>query len=202
MASVPKATAYTFEDFCSLVREGQKADLIDGVIYMASPDNTEANDLFGWLLGLMKFFVAAKDLGKVYGSRVAFRLDDRNGPEPDVAFVRKDRLHLVQRGYVKGPPDLAVEIVSPESVDRDYEEKRRQYQEAGVTEYLIVDPMEQKVILLRLSPRGKYREVRPKRGEVHSEALPGFWLRPEWLWQDPLPNPLDVLMQLLSRAGD
>lgn len=202
MASVPKAKPYTFEDFCSLVREDQKADLIDGVIYMASPDNTEANDLFGWLLGLMKFFVAAKDLGKVFGSRVAFRLDDRNGPEQDVAFVRKDRFHLIQPGYVNGPPDLAVEIVSPESVDRDYEKKRRQYQEAGVTEYWIVDPMEQKVTLLRLSPRGKYREVRPKRGELHSEALPGFWLRPEWLWQDSLPNPLEVLTQLLSRAGE
>lgn len=202
MASVTATQTYSFDDFCTLVREDQKADLIDGVIYMTSPENTAANDLFGWLFGLMKFFVAAKDLGKVFGSRVAFRLDDRNGPEPDIAFVRKGRLHLVRRGYVKGPADLAVEIVSPESVERDYVKKRRQYQEAGFPEYWLVDPMKQKVTLLRLAPRGKYREVRPKRGECHSEALPGFWLRPEWLWQDPLPNPLDVLTQLLSRAGD
>jgi len=40
---------YTFDDFCEMVREDQKADLIDGVIYMASPENTEANDLFVWL---------------------------------------------------------------------------------------------------------------------------------------------------------
>jgi Uma2 family endonuclease len=202
MASVTATKTYSFDDFCTLVREDQKADLIDGVIYMTSPENTEANYLFGWLFGLMTFFVAAKDLGKVFGSWVAFRLDDRNGPEPDIAFVRKDRLHLVQRGYVKGPADLAVEIVSPESVERDYEKKRRQYQKAGFPEYWLVDPMKQKVTLLRLPPRGKYREVRPKRGELHSEALPGFWLRPEWLWQDPLPNPLEVLTQLLSRAGD
>jgi Uma2 family endonuclease len=202
MASVTGSKAYTFDDFCTLVREDQKADLIDGVIYMTSPENTEANDLFGWILGLMKFFVAARGLGKVFGSRVAFRLDDRNGPEPDVAFVRKDRLHLVRRGYVKGPADLAVEIVSPESVERDYVKKRRQYQEAGFPEYWIVDQMEQKVTLLRLSPRGTYREVRPRRGELHSEALPGFWLHPEWLWQDPLPNPLEILTQLLSRAVD
>ncbi|HJT78758.1 MAG TPA: Uma2 family endonuclease [Gemmataceae bacterium] len=199
MATAARTQLLTFTDFCVLTGD-RKADLIDGVIYMASPDNTEGNDLFGWLFSIMKFFVAARDLGKLYGSRVAFRLDDANGPEPDIAFVRKDRLHLVHRGFVQGPADLAVEIVSPESVDRDYIKKRRQYERAGFTEYWILDPLEQKVTLLRLSARGKYREVRPRRGELHSEALPGFWLRPEWLWQDPLPNPASIFAEVLSRS--
>src|SRR5262249_30797584 len=94
MSTVARSGTYTFEDFCLLVGEGQKADLIDGVIYMASPENTDANDLFVWLIRLMGDFVEVKELGKVYGSRVAFRLGEGQGPEPDIAFVRKDRLHL------------------------------------------------------------------------------------------------------------
>src|SRR5438132_61432 len=138
----------TFEDFCFLVKDDQKGDLIDGVVYLAPPETTDENDLFVWLICLIADFVDQKDLGKVYGSRVAFRLGEHQSPEPDIAFVRKDRLHLVQRGFVDGPPDLAVEIVSPESVERDYEKKRKQYQDAQVPEYWIVDEIEQKVTLL------------------------------------------------------
>ncbi len=188
----------TFEEFCFLVNDDRKADLIDGVIYMASPDNTDANDLSGWIYFVMRGFAKEKDLGKVYGSRVAFRLDEYQSPEPDIAFVRKDRLHLVRRGFVDGRPDLAVEIVSQESVERDYEDKRQQYQDAGVPEYWIVDEIEQRVTLLRLDPRGRYREVKPRKGELHSEVLPGFRLRPAWLWQTPLPSELEVLTQLLA----
>jgi Uma2 family endonuclease len=190
---------HTFEDFCLLVREDQKADLIDGVIYMASPENTDANKLFMWLGGLMNLFVEERELGAVFGERVALRLDDKNAPEPDIIFVRKGRLRHVERGHIDGPADLAVEIVSPESVERDYEKKRRQYEKAGIAEYWIVDEHEEKVMLLRLGPDGKYREVRPKKGELHSRALPGFWIRPEWLWQHPRPKLPAALKQLLDR---
>jgi len=98
----------TFEEFCDAVREDQKADLIDGVISMASPENTEANDLFCWLLALMEFFALETGAGRVFGSRVAFRLTPTNAPEPDIAFLRADQLQRVQRGRVDGPPDLAV----------------------------------------------------------------------------------------------
>src|SRR5262249_54557527 len=118
MATVTKDKLLSFEDFCVLVNDGKKADLLDGVIHMASPDNTDANELNAWLLALMLLFAQRKKLGKVYMSRVAFRLDDCNAPEPDIGFVRKARLKTVRRGQVDGPPDLAVEIVSPDSVDR------------------------------------------------------------------------------------
>jgi Uma2 family endonuclease len=198
MASVPKAKAYTFEDFCFLVREDQKADLIDGVIYMASPENIEANELFGWLFRLIGDFVEEKGLGRVFGSRVAFRLDDANAPEPDIAFVSQAHEDRIRRGRVEGAPDLAIEIVSPDSVDRDYEKKRALYQRAGAAEYWIIDELQETVTLLRLTGRGKYREVRPRKGALHSEVLPGFWLRPEWLWQDPRPRKNDVLAQILA----
>lgn len=68
---------HTFADFVEFVRDDQKADLLDGVIYLSSPDNTDANDLFVWLVAIIKGLVDARDLGVVYGSRVAFRITDR-----------------------------------------------------------------------------------------------------------------------------
>lgn len=198
MKLASRAGEYTFEDFREMVKDRQKADLISGVIFIASPDNTDANDLFMWLGSLMHDYVEVRDLGKIFGSRVAFRIDGYKGPEPDLGFVRKDRLHLVQRGFVDGPPDLAMEIVSPESVERDYERKRAQYEQAGISEYWIVDEDLKKVLLLRLDGKGAYREVRPRKGVLHSQVLEGFWLRIEWLWKETRPRKMDALAKILA----
>jgi Uma2 family endonuclease len=188
---------WTFHDFYEVLAEDEKADLIDGVIYMASPESWDNNHLFLWLAGLLGDYVAAKKLGEVVGSRVAFRLDDKGGPEPDVAFVRNARRNLVRNGYFDGPPDLAIEIVSPESVERDYEDKYTLYQSAGVTEYWIVDEYLNRITVYRLDQRGKYREVRPRGGEYHSQVIPGFRLRPEWLWKETRPAKAEILAELL-----
>jgi Uma2 family endonuclease len=196
MRRIPQAWAATFEEFCFLVKEDQKADLIDGVIYIASPESLAENELFGWLLCLFGCFIEEGDLGQLYGSRVAFRLGETQAPEPDLGFVRRDRLHLKRRNYIDGPPDLAVEIVAPDSIERDYRKKREQYRKARVPEYWIVDPMKQRVILLQLTKTRAYREVRPRKGVLRSHVLPGFWLRPAWLWQDPLPLQTTVLAEI------
>src|SRR5260221_10062840 len=183
--TVQRSGTVTFDEFCERVREDQKADLINGVIYMASPENTDANDLFMWLGGLVHLYVEETDFGEVYGSRVACRLDDENAPESDILFIRKDQLHRVKRGRIEGPADVAFEIVSPESVERDYEDKRKLYEKHRVQEYWIIDEEARKVTVYRLNARGKYVLVRPRHGELHSVALPGFWVRPDWLWQAP-----------------
>ncbi len=200
MSTANKTSFIDFDDFCALVREDQKADLIDGIIYMASPDNTDANRLNGWLYTLISIFARRMDLGEVFFSRVAFRLDSRNGPEPDIAFVRKDRLNLVKRGRVDGPPDLAVEIVSPDSVERDYGKKRDKYERFGIREYWIVDEVEERVTMLRLDAAGGYQEIRPEKGSLRSEVLPGFFLRPQWCWQRPLPDELELLQEMLKAS--
>jgi Uma2 family endonuclease len=201
MKTVSRTGPYTLKDFDAMVREDQKADLIDGVIYMASPENTEANDLFMWLSGLMHLYAEQTDFGKVYGSRVALRLDIQNSPEPDILFIKTENLGRVERGGIKGPADLAVEIVSPDSVERDYKKKRNQYQAAGIPEYWIVDEELPKVTLLRLGARKKYRESKPRKGVLTSEALTGFWLRPEWLFNQPRPKKMDVLQEILARPA-
>jgi Uma2 family endonuclease len=188
----------TFEDFCFLVKDKQKADLIDGVIYMASPDNLDAFRLSKWLMGLLDDFVIERELGEVFGIRVAFRLDEMNSPEPDIAFVEKDRLDLAKRGYFDGPPDFVIEIVSPESIERDYFKKKRQYEAYGVREYWIIDEMAEVVTAYRRNKRGKFKEVHSDDSLFRSEVVQGFWLDPKWLWQIPKPRKSFVLAKLLE----
>jgi len=183
----------TFDDFCWMVEDGEKADLINGAIYMASPDNLFANALCLWLSSLIALYISKNQLGRVFISRVAFRLDDLNCPEPDIAFLDKKHKNRLRKGHVLGAPNLAMEIVSPDSVERDYVTKQKLYEAAGVREYWIIDEFKKLVTLLRLDSRGKYREVRPQKGLLYSQVIKGFWLDPSWLWQEPLPDTLETL---------
>jgi Uma2 family endonuclease len=194
----------TFAEFMEIVREDQKADLIDGVIYMPSPENIEHNELLLWLANLLHPFIRGKDLGRLTAEKVSYRLSKTDAPEPDLAFVRTERLDIIRRGYVDGPPDLPVEIVSPDSAGRDYEDKRRLYERAGVREYWIIDSDEKTALFLLRTEDGNFVEA-PVEGHVfRSSVLPGFHLDVGWLWQRPLPDTLPIVHQLLvgtSSAG-
>jgi Uma2 family endonuclease len=199
VTTATKNQLYTFEEFCDLLQEGQKADLIDGIIYMASPDNVEHYSLYLWLSRLIADYLEdALIAGEIFGSRIAFRLGRTMGPEPDLGFVKGSRLHLVRKNYVDGPPDLAIEIVSPDSVERDYDSKRKQYEVAGVEEYWIIDPLKEKMTCFARSKNGKFKVVRAIGGKVVSKVVPGFWVRPEWFWQSPLPKKRGVLAEILK----
>ena len=50
----------------------------------------------------------------------------------------------------------------------------------------------------RLDSRGNYREIRPRKGVYRSAVIPGFWLRPEWLWSETRPAKAGVLSELLA----
>jgi Uma2 family endonuclease len=190
----------TVEQFCWLVPDGQKADLIDGVIYMASPDSRRANDLTGFVYRLLQDFLEARVTGgKVFFSRFACRLSDLRAPEPDVAYVRPERVELVEEDGMRGGPDIAVEVVSRESRHRDYDDKRRLYEEAGVPEYWIIDPVQQRVEFLVLQ-EGHYQLARLEENRLfRSRALPGFWIDVEWLLADPLPPATRCLEAILGK---
>lgn len=186
-----------FEDFLALIPDGEKADLLDGVIYVASPDNTDANDLAVWLCIILGGFIETKELGKLYVSRVAYRIGPKHGPEPDLGFVPKEIEDKRRRGYIDAPPALAVEIVSPDSVARDYVLKRAVYEKAGVQEYWILDPDEQRATFLFLK-EGRYEEVAPVEQIFSSAVLAGIHLDIRWLWAKPRPGAYQVLQQLLQ----
>jgi Uma2 family endonuclease len=193
------ADLVTVEEFYRLVPDGQKADLIDGVIYTASPDSLRANELTGLVFFLLKGFAESQRLGgEVLLHRYTFELSPVRAPEPDVAYVRADRLNLVAERAMHGAPDIAVEVVSRESRQRDYGEKRQLYEEAGVAEYWIIDPIQQRVEFLVLEA-GRYQIARLEENRrFRSRALPGFWIDVDWLLADPLPSDTRCLETLLA----
>lgn len=191
------AERVTVDEFYRLVPDGQKADLLDGIIYMPSPDTTD--ELTGFVRFLMQGYNAARRLGgQVRGSRFAFRLSRYRAPEPDVAYVRPQRTRLVGKKDMKGGPDAAVEVVSRDSRRRDYVDKKKASEEAAVGEYWIIAPLKRQVRFYRLVD-GRYQLVSLEGGHIfRSAVLPGFWLDVRWLWQDPLPNAYDCLQVILK----
>jgi Uma2 family endonuclease len=205
MAAIPPRMSdsdlVTVEEFYCLVPDGHKADLIDGVIYMASPDTRRSDRLGGLLKFLLQGYAEAKGLGEVYGSRFSFELGPLRAPEPDVAFVRTARLDLVDERRMVGGPDIAVEIVSRDSRQRDYGEKKQLYAEAGVSEYWIIDPLQQRCEFHRLHT-GRYALVPLEHNRLfRSAVLEGFWLDVEWLLAAPLPNAYEKLQEILAGPG-
>ena len=101
----------------------------------------------------------------------------------------------VKHTYLDGPADLAVEIMSPDSVKRDREEKFREYSKAGVREYWLIDPMRQEATFFELtSRRSTIEPIAVKDGLFRSRAVSGFYLRIAWLWEIPLT--MDALREL------
>ena len=79
-----------------------------------------------------------------------------------------------------------VEIISPESDERDRGEKFIENEAAGVREYWLIDPLREEAMFYQLTSLGRYRLVVPSpEGVYHSAVIAGLWLRVEWLWQRP-----------------
>ena len=198
---MPDSAGITVDEFYARIPDGQKADLIDGVIYVASPD-TRRNDVRASLLQtVLTVYAETKDLGETTGTRYAYRLSDTRAPEPDLAFVGRERVaHVLTDREGVGPPDVAVEIVSRDSRHRDYHDKFQLYQEAGVQEYWIIDPIQLRCSFYRLR-QGEYGPVALEDGHLfRSEAVPGFWLDVHWLLGAQVPKATWCL-ELILRAS-
>ena len=94
---------------------------------------------------------------------------------PDVVVILRDRSQVIVRGYVEGAPDIVVEIISPNSRNRDLVRKRQLYAEAGVPEYWIFNPPNDSVTLLELGD-GEYveRAVLGPDDTLTTPLLPGL----------------------------
>jgi Uma2 family endonuclease len=188
--------------FRAIVSDGAKADLIDGVIYMASPDTRLNNTLNGLIFRLISGYIEARGIeGFVFFSRFACRLSEFRAPEPDVGYVRPERAHLVAENEMQGGPDIAVEIVSRDSRERDYREKLQLYQEAGVSEYWLVDPLQRRVDFYGLQD-GRYVLLPLEANRIYrSTVIPGFWLNVDWLHARPVPAAYGCLEEILRNSA-
>ncbi|GBD07946.1 hypothetical protein HRbin22_00172 [Candidatus Thermoflexus japonica] len=170
-------------EFDALGDEDLKAEYMDGVMIVHSPASVSHEWRVALLLTLLNLYVSEQGRGIVLGGNALFRVGPRRFA-PDIMVVG-DATRVTSK-EIEGPPDLAIEVLSESTRDYDLGEKRGAYREAGVREIWWVDA-EARVVMVERQREG-YVPERIHEGWVVSEAVPGFRIRAEWLWQDPLPS--------------
>jgi len=186
-------------DALTALEEDVKAELLDGVMVVHSPEKTRHEQEFRFLFVLMNLFAYAHHWGEVLGSMATVHLGECRRVKPDIAAVRLERAHIITEDAIEGVPDLVLEIVSESTRRYDFGEKRKVYEEAGVPEIWLVD-FERKVVMVVRRVGRRYRSEAKSRGILRSQVMKGFWLRVEWLWQKELPDPTECLQVILGKG--
>ena len=146
---------YTIDDIYSLP-EGQRAELIDGRMYMMAPPIRIHQKLVSQFPKIIGNYIDARHgTCEVYPAPFAVFLneDDLNYLEPDISVIC-DRGKLNDRGC-SGAPDWVIEITSPSNPQNDYGIKLFKYRTAGVREYWIVNPQKNTVMVYDLENEEK-----------------------------------------------
>jgi Uma2 family endonuclease len=174
---------------------GQHTEWLVGKVIRKDMNNAKHQTLLTFLLTLLNLYLGFKRAGKVYPEGISMKISDVvPAREPDIVVLLTKNLPKLQDTFLDGAADFVLEIVSPESIERDYEKKLLEYERAGVPEYWIVDPLRPALTAYELDEHGKYQQILPdENGLVASKILPGFALHPVILWQDELPAGADLL---------
>lgn len=188
----------TWEEFLAWCDEDTWAEWVDGEVQMVSPASDKHQDIAVFLTALLRLYVRRKRLGWVRSAPFLMRLSNvPRGREPDILFVRQEHVNRVKSAFLDGPADLVVEIISPESIGRDRGDKFIEYEQGGVPEYWLLDYTRRRAEFYVRDPSGMYQVADPDDDGIYrSQVVDGFWIRVEWLWQDPLPMEEDVLREI------
>lgn len=185
------------EEFVEFFGEDEDVELVDGVVVprMAATDVHE--DVFRFLFILLGFYVEAKKLGVVRGSRTLVPITPFKGRIPDILFVSKERVDVLGEKALKGAPDLVVEIVSPGETKAELLQRQADYESIGVKEFWVVDLAREEFKAFHLEEgTGRMEEMELREGIFESKVLEGFKLKLGWLWSRPLPDVFGVLKEL------
>ncbi len=188
-----------FERRYSAMPQLKKAELIEGMVYMASPLRFRSHGKpHAHIMGWLAVYEAATP-GVELGDNATVRLDADNEPQPD-ALLRIDvggRSQISDDDYVEGAPELIVEIAAS-SASYDLHEKLRVYRRNGVQEYVIWRVYNCELDWLQLRD-GEYVRIEPNaEGIICSEVFPGLRLDKFALLGGDLARVLEVLQQGLT----
>lgn len=154
-------------------------ELLNGRVVMTPPAAYPHGEVGGAIQWVLQNFVRQHALGRVFDSSQGFRLTTGDTVEPDHSFVSKERwakMGLPVKGeLLRVVPDLVIEVLSPSTRSRDRGEKKGIYEQNGVREYWLVDPMagEITVFVLRAGRFG-CAQVYGDTDRVRSEILAGL----------------------------
>jgi Uma2 family endonuclease len=144
---------FTYNDYL-LLPEDKRYEILDGDLYVvAAPNIRHQSVSFNLEVALFQH-IRDKGLGRVLHAPCDVVLSAENVVQPDILFIRKERLGIIGEANLQGPPDIAVEILSEPSWRKDLEVKKKIYARFGVPEYWIVDPEAETVEVLVWSELG------------------------------------------------
>ena len=186
--------SYTYSDYLTWSWE-EMTELIKGKIFKMSPaPSTTHQKVSGNLHGVIWHYLRGKKC-QVFNAPFDVRLpsipkrisdkDINTVVQPDLCVVC-DPAKIDDRGCL-GAPDWIIEILSPNTSTKDLNEKFEVYEEAGVSEYWVVHPQEQTVLIYVLDQNSKYKgSLKPytRNDHLSSITLPGLTIHLE----DVFPN--------------
>jgi len=153
-------------------------ELLNGELVKRSAPSPLHQRISGRLFSKINSWINEKNLGELFYSPIDVFLDDYNVPQPDLIFIKKERLGIVhlEKGII-GMPDLVIEILSPGSIKRDRFEKMKIYQQFKAPEYWIVDPANGSIEVYALrDDKFEVASFAVQEGTVQSPALGGWEL--------------------------
>ncbi|QSJ14389.1 Uma2 family endonuclease [Nostoc sp. UHCC 0702] len=201
LESGDRLSRHEFERRYSAMPHIQKAELIEGVVYVASPLRFNSHgkphgDLIIWL-GTYKVYTPGVELG----DNSTVRLDLDNEPQPDVVLLIDERLggqaRISSDDYIEGAPELVAEVAAS-SAANDLYDKKRAYRRNGVKEYIVWQSLENKLDWFSLQNE-EYVSLEPGTdGVIKSRVFPGLWLDIQALRTGKMTQVLAVLQQGLN----
>jgi Uma2 family endonuclease len=183
------ATGVSFEEYIEKFA-GIHCELVGGVVFKMSPAGLLHNAIQNYLYMFLSAYFSLKPIGQVISQPFTQRLFNVEPKrEPDLLVVLNSNPHSLTETYMDGPADICIEIVSPDSIDRDRGIKFKEYELGGVPEYWILDPIHREPLFYRLGDEKLYvPQSLDAQGNYRTPALPGLLLHIPTLWTNPLPD--------------
>ncbi|MDP9342555.1 MAG: Uma2 family endonuclease [Actinomycetota bacterium] len=174
MATQPRTTRLTYEDLRAFPEDNLRRELIDGELVVTAAPSTRHQDVVVRLCIRLGLYAEERG-GKLYVAPTDVFLADTNVVEPDVLFVRPENVSKVERPFVRGAPDLVVEVSSPSTRRLELVRKRELYERFGIPEYWFVDLEADRVEVYRLEEARHGPPALLSRADtLESPQAPGF----------------------------
>ncbi len=175
---------YIYPDLLTTPDDRNRYEIFEAeLIVTPSPNEAHQTAVVNLLL-ILASHVKQHQLGKLLSAPFDVYFDEETVVEPDLLFVSKKRLSIIEKQRVNGAPDLIVEVLSPKTEDRDRGFKFRRYAQEGVQEYWLADPDKRVVEVYTLTRTGfELFGTFADDGEVRSKILEGLRFPVSDVWR-------------------